>query len=268
MAVQSVITFAFLLIACVLATPTLEQRTSNVCAGGLYGELIPYLKNCDVAQAYCSIKYPVACTKGLSKRTAPTTTTKVTTTTSKSTSKSTSSSVNPTSSAWSKCQGQGASFVSTLCSCIETPRPCKSTTTSRVTTKPTTTTTKPITTTTTTTTTSTTTTTTSIAPAYTPPSAVIQEGRYCQELQGPGYTIPNGVCTPATIQGSPKAFSPVTGDAGSCTSTDDCTVQFFSDTACTNFVTTINFQGCEFYADGSVQAYRLNCPQCKPLGAN
>ncbi|KAJ9613911.1 hypothetical protein H2200_002047 [Cladophialophora chaetospira] len=50
-----------------------------------------------------------------------TTTTKPSSTTTTKPSSTTTSSVNPTSSAWSKCQQQPANVISTLCSCIETP---------------------------------------------------------------------------------------------------------------------------------------------------
>jgi hypothetical protein len=128
------------------ATPAefLNPRTGSICSSGIYGELAPILAAYPIAQAFCSAVYPVKCT--IAKRevaraptarvllprkqtstttTKPstTTTTKPPTTTTKSTTKSTTT-LNAQSSAWSKCQGQGAGIVSTMCSCIEVPKAC------------------------------------------------------------------------------------------------------------------------------------------------
>lgn len=116
----------------VSAIPLLEDRAGGVCNSGIYGELAPLLVGYSPAQAYCTQKYPVACTTAKAKVRRATTTSgktstvkttpKVTTTTpvkTSTTSKTTSS--DPKASAWSKLQQQVAGIVSTLCSCIESP---------------------------------------------------------------------------------------------------------------------------------------------------
>lgn len=129
-----------------VAAPFLEERASSVCGSGIYGELVPFLVPYAPAQAFCSAVFPVKCTTKAVKR-APATTTKSSTTkttTTKTTVTKSTTSLNPTSSAWSKCQAQPLDVISTLCSCIEAPKAC-STTTTTTTTEPTTTTTTTIT---------------------------------------------------------------------------------------------------------------------------
>ncbi|KAJ9603343.1 hypothetical protein H2200_012121, partial [Cladophialophora chaetospira] len=160
-----------------------EERGSNVCSSGIYGELAPILAQYQIAQQFCSAAYPVSCTPRLAKRrpatltTTTTTTTKTTkpsaptttksttttkpsstttaksptstakspTTTTKSptstTKSSTTTAVDAKSSAWSKCRQQPGNVISTLCSCIEVPTACKSSTTKTTTTSSTSTTT-------------------------------------------------------------------------------------------------------------------------------
>ena len=117
--------------------PALEPRTGGVCGSGIYGELAPILAAYPIAEAFCSAVYPVKCTTAKAvkrqastpKPTATTTTTKPSstsssskTTTKPSSTTTTTTSTNQQSSAWSKCQAQGANVVSTLCSCIEVPK--------------------------------------------------------------------------------------------------------------------------------------------------
>lgn len=138
-----------------------KPRGDPVCAQGIYGELVPILNGWPIAEAFCSAVHPVKCTtappklkrataaittatavannakKGTSttsssttaKATTPTTTKARTTTTSTTktpttttTTTKTTSSQDVKSSAWSKCQQQPGNVISTLCSCIETPK--------------------------------------------------------------------------------------------------------------------------------------------------
>lgn len=141
-ALLSVVFFALSLPTTIYGAPPNQLERRGVCQSGIYGEIAPILAGYSVAQAYCSAHYPVQCTPAVHKRAAPsTTTTKTTTTTAvvKTTTKTTTtttttkpatttttktSSVNPTSSAWSKCQNQPGNVISTLCSCIEHPAVC------------------------------------------------------------------------------------------------------------------------------------------------
>lgn len=173
-----------------------RQDNSAICNSGIYSELVPFLTQYSVATAYCSSAYPASCKSGskrkrqfstrTTKATVVTTTTRAVSTT-HSTAPSTtvkakkvpatSSSVDYKSSAWSRCQGQSAQVIQTVCSCIQTSsasgpihlvsseanllQSCKKTP-SKISSATTTTTTSPLTTSsTTTTTTSTSSTTTS-----------------------------------------------------------------------------------------------------------
>lgn len=124
-----------------LAVPSqpMEPRAGAVCSSGLYGELAPILAGYSIAQSFCTSNYPVKCTTSPKIKRTPSTksaTTSKQTKTSKTTAttktpptttqpKTTSTATDPKASAWSKCQSQGANFVSTLCSCIETPKVCR-----------------------------------------------------------------------------------------------------------------------------------------------
>lgn len=99
----------------VIATPLdaashLESRADGVCSQGIYGELFPYLVHYATAEAYCPSVYPIHCTTARIERAA--TSTRMTTTTS--------TDLGP--SAWSRARKEPNDVLSTLCSCIETPR--------------------------------------------------------------------------------------------------------------------------------------------------
>jgi hypothetical protein len=125
-----------LAIACLtgagVAAPQLEIRAGSVCSSGVYGELVPLLAQYPIALSFCSAVYPIQCTSAkLGKRASTTTVTPSSTTTKASTTITTKASTTKTtttttqnaqSSAWSKCQQQPANVVSTICSCIETPK--------------------------------------------------------------------------------------------------------------------------------------------------
>lgn len=111
----------------------LEERGSSICGTGIYGELAPILAQYPIAQAFCSAVFPVACTTApqqqkRAKTTISTTSTSVktssTSTLSKTTTKSSAMTQSPEASAWSRIQSQAAGTISTLCSCIETPKVC------------------------------------------------------------------------------------------------------------------------------------------------
>ena len=119
MALKLVIITALLAVQSVTAIPYVEERGASVCQGGIYGELSPILAQYPVAQAFCT-KYAVKCTSAGSvpkKRLATTSKTTTKSTTTKSTTTG-----NAQASAWSKCQGQPGNVISTMCSCIETPK--------------------------------------------------------------------------------------------------------------------------------------------------
>lgn len=126
----------------VTAIPYVEKRGSGVCQSGIYGELAPILAQYPIAEAFCTLVYPVKCTSagsGHKKRVAPSTTTTTpvkTSTTTPSTTKTTTSTTkvaassttkstttqDAKASAWSKCQAQPGNVISTMCSCIESPK--------------------------------------------------------------------------------------------------------------------------------------------------
>lgn len=118
---------AFLLLlqtSLIVAIPLEGRNNGDVCQRGLYGELVPVLKQFSPAQVYCAQAYPAKCgSQGkLKKRTSPkvSTTTAAPSTTTKMTtsSKTTTKAANPKESALSKLLKQGKEVVSTLCSCI------------------------------------------------------------------------------------------------------------------------------------------------------
>jgi hypothetical protein len=144
MFVKALIISALAVLQCPVsvAAGTGQLQPRDVCGSGIYGELAPILKGYPIAQSYCSSKFPLACTTApkllhrapsTTKATnnankPPSTTTKTTTTTTMTkptttttTTKSTTTTTGSPSSAWSKCQGQGAGVVSTMCSCIIGP---------------------------------------------------------------------------------------------------------------------------------------------------
>ncbi|KAI1615212.1 hypothetical protein EDD36DRAFT_462730 [Exophiala viscosa] len=120
-----------------IAAPHNEGRSANVCEGtDFYGLFLPYLASYSVAISACYETYPVACTSTkIAKRGVAAATTKTTTTTA--------SSINSAQmyTAWTIVLGRGASVVSTMCSCIETAKPCSATTPTKAKTTTTTTTT-------------------------------------------------------------------------------------------------------------------------------
>lgn len=111
-----------------LAAPlaeSLEIRANGVCGSGIYGELAPILAQYPIAQAFCTVAYPVSCTTAKAKRaaSAATTTMKTTSKTTQATSKqTTTTNADAKASAWSKAKNQPGNVVSTMCSCIETPK--------------------------------------------------------------------------------------------------------------------------------------------------
>lgn len=162
MAFKSILITALLATVLPLSTtafPLIEVR-SNVCQSGIYGELAPILSDFPIAQAFCTAVYPVLCTTAGKQKRATSAVTKmmttrtatfsgaaeiVTTTTSAGSatlaaynkqapsSSTTTSKASGTSlqdaklSAWSKYQRQSWNVISTMCSCIESPKVCKCT---------------------------------------------------------------------------------------------------------------------------------------------
>lgn len=101
----------------VAALPRIEER-ANICSSGIYGELVPVLASYPVAQSFCTQIFPVKCTTKRAKQRAAPSTTK------RRTPMTTSSSSDRRAPAWAKCQKQPKNVVSTLCSCIQTPKVC------------------------------------------------------------------------------------------------------------------------------------------------
>ena len=95
------------------AAPYPEVRSKSVCTNGIYGELSPVLAGYSVALASCSAIYPVECTTDLTKRGAMLAEAKIATQV---------PTASQQASAWSKLQQQPNSVVSTMCSCIATPK--------------------------------------------------------------------------------------------------------------------------------------------------
>jgi hypothetical protein len=85
-----------------LAVPALQPHAAVVCSSGIYGELVSYLTGYSKAQAFYTTYFPVSCTTPKVKR-APAAATTTTTTTG-----------DKTSSAFSKCQQQVKSVISTI----------------------------------------------------------------------------------------------------------------------------------------------------------
>lgn len=109
-----------------VAAPGPLAPRAGVCDSGIYGELVPILSPYAIAQAFCTAYYPMKCPSAAAmiKRAATASSATTTKTTSVTSSKSkTTTSTDAKASAWSKCQGQGASVISTMCSCIEKVSP-------------------------------------------------------------------------------------------------------------------------------------------------
>ncbi|KAK5066508.1 hypothetical protein LTR44_007087 [Exophiala sp. CCFEE 6388] len=90
------------------AAPDPEVRSESVCTNGIYAELSPALAGYSVALASCSAIYPVECTPDLTELGAMLAETKI--------------APQQQEAAWSKLQQQPNSVVSTMCSCIATPK--------------------------------------------------------------------------------------------------------------------------------------------------
>ncbi|KIV85706.1 hypothetical protein PV11_01367 [Exophiala sideris] len=92
------------------AAPYPEVRSESVCTNGIYAELSPALAGYSAALASCSAIYPVECTPDLTEHGAMLAETKI--------------APQQQEAAWSKLQQQPNSVVSTMCSCIATPKSC------------------------------------------------------------------------------------------------------------------------------------------------